>query len=83
MNEVVLNKIKTWKEFDALDQDLKQELESIENNEDALLDAFGSDIAFGTGGLRGILGWKNATFWIYFQKCGSICKKGSIRVKFG
>ena len=56
MNEVVLNKIKTWKEFDALDQDLKQELESIENNEDALLDAFGSDIAFGTGGLRGILG---------------------------
>ena len=56
MNDLVLNKIQIWKEFENLDQDLKDELKSIENNEDALLDAFGSDIAFGTGGLRGILG---------------------------
>ena len=55
-NKLYIEKSKLWKDFEGLDADLKKELEEIENNEEALLDAFGSDIAFGTGGLRGILG---------------------------
>ena len=51
-----IEKSNAWKNFEALDQELKEELMSIENNEEALIDAFGTDIAFGTGGLRGILG---------------------------
>ncbi len=51
-----IEKANAWKNFDGLDAELKAELESIENDEEALVDAFGSDIAFGTGGLRGILG---------------------------
>ena len=51
-----VQKSEAWKNFEGLDADLKNELNEIQNNEDALIDAFGTDIAFGTGGLRGILG---------------------------
>lgn len=56
MEQYILEKINKWKAFKELDQDLKDELNNLEGNEDALIDAFGTDIAFGTGGLRGILG---------------------------
>ena len=56
IDQRTLNKIQKWENFKELDPVLKQELEEIKNNEDALLDAFYTDIAFGTGGLRGILG---------------------------
>ena len=56
MEQYILEKVNKWKAFKELDQDLKKELDQLEGNEDALIDAFGSDIAFGTGGLRGILG---------------------------
>ena len=56
IDQKTLNKIQKWENFKELDPVLKQELEEIKNNEDALLDAFYTDIAFGTGGLRGILG---------------------------
>lgn len=56
MEQYILEKVNKWKAFKELDQELKKELDQLEGNEDALIDAFGSDIAFGTGGLRGILG---------------------------
>lgn len=56
MEQRIVNKLNLWKSFKELDSDLKRELEEIETSEDKVIDAFGSDIAFGTGGLRGILG---------------------------
>jgi len=56
IDQKTLNKIQKWENFNELDPVLKQELEEIKGNEEALLDAFYTDIAFGTGGLRGILG---------------------------
>lgn len=56
MEQYILDKINLWKSFNELDIDLKNELANIENDEEALMDAFSTDIAFGTGGLRGILG---------------------------
>lgn len=56
MDNKTVEKIKKWQEFKNLDQDLKQELDAMENNESLLMDAFYEDIAFGTGGLRGIIG---------------------------
>ena len=48
IDQRTLNKIQKWENFKELDPVLKQELEEIKNNEDALLDAFYTDIAFGT-----------------------------------
>ena len=47
-------KIALWKNFNGLEEDLKDEL--FKMNEAELADAFTDDLAFGTGGLRGILG---------------------------
>ena len=56
MDKKTLEKIKQWQNFVGLDQDLKAELQEMEKDEHRLMDAFYEDIAFGTGGLRGILG---------------------------
>ncbi len=56
MEQRVVEKIKKWENFEGLDASLREELESIKGNDAALMDAFYNDIAFGTGGLRGILG---------------------------
>lgn len=53
MNQETLLKIKKWQAA-SLDADLKKELESL--NEEELEDAFYTDLAFGTGGLRGVMG---------------------------
>ena len=45
-----------WLEDDYFDQDTKNELLAIRNNEEEVEDRFYKDIAFGTGGLRGIMG---------------------------
>ena len=55
MEQKVLEKINLW-DSQNLEQSLRQELEEIKKDEKALYDAFYTDIAFGTGGLRGILG---------------------------
>ena len=44
-----------WLE-NAHDPEVKQELESIRNDENAIEDRFYSELAFGTGGLRGVIG---------------------------
>ena len=46
MDKKTLAKIKQWQEFKELDPDLKKELDSISNDEAALMDAFYNDISF-------------------------------------
>ena len=53
MTEEVLAKIKKWQAVN-LEEDLKNELANLP--EDLLEDAFYTDLAFGTGGLRGVMG---------------------------
>lgn len=53
MDLKTLEKINIWKKA-KLDEKLRLELESL--NEEELEDAFYTDIAFGTGGLRGVMG---------------------------
>ena len=45
-----------WKEKAVLDKDLQDELNSIEGDEEAILDRFYKNLEFGTGGLRGVIG---------------------------
>ncbi|MGM9899646.1 MAG: phospho-sugar mutase [Bacilli bacterium] len=56
MEQYILDKLNAWKNFKDLDKDLKEELIEIEKDDNLVIDAFSSDIAFGTGGLRGIIG---------------------------
>ena len=67
MEELTLKKINMWKNAD-LEENLKKELESLSQEE--LEDAFYTDIAFGTGGLRGVMGVGTNRMNIYIiQKC--------------
>ena len=56
MEQRILEKIQKWDSFEGLEKSLREELENLKKDEKALYDAFYEDIAFGTGGLRGILG---------------------------
>ena len=47
---------KKWKELSFLDENLKKELASIENNEEAKKDQFSCFVEFGTAGMRGTMG---------------------------
>ncbi len=47
---------KIWSEKAVLDEDLIQELKSIEGKDDEILDRFYKNLEFGTGGLRGVIG---------------------------
>ena len=49
-----LEKANLWKSYKDLEPSLKAELDSMDDN--ALKEAFTTDLAFGTGGLRGVLG---------------------------
>ncbi len=68
MDQNTLAKVQKWEAFEALDESLKAELKSLKEDEDALNDAFYQDIAFGTGGLRGILGVGTNRMNIYVVK---------------
>lgn len=50
------DKYKLWCEKAVKDSDLISELKAIENDSDAISDAFYKDLEFGTGGLRGVIG---------------------------
>ena len=52
--EDLKNKYQKWLELATDDKDLKQELLAL--NDDQIEDAFYRDLAFGTGGLRGVIG---------------------------
>lgn len=45
-----------WNETEDLNKDLKQALQTMQSNKQALEDAFYEQITFGTGGMRGIIG---------------------------
>lgn len=45
-----------WLDSELIDPATKQELLEIENNPTAIRERFGSELVFGTGGLRGIIG---------------------------
>ena len=51
-----LDDYKRWLEADLEDAVLKTELESIEGNDEEIKDRFAVSLAFGTAGLRGVLG---------------------------
>ncbi len=51
-----LEAYKRWMETDLEDPALKEELQSIEGNEEEIKDRFAVSLKFGTAGLRGVLG---------------------------
>ena len=56
MITMYLDDYKRWKEADLEDAALKTELESIEGKDEEIKDRFAVSLAFGTAGLRGVLG---------------------------
>lgn len=51
-----LDRYNAWLDSDYFDQETKQELLAIKDNEKEIEERFYKDLEFGTGGLRGILG---------------------------
>ncbi|MEH7093545.1 phospho-sugar mutase [Neobacillus vireti] len=47
---------KSWLEFEGLDNELKNELETLKGNEKQLEEIFYKNLEFGTGGMRGEIG---------------------------
>ncbi len=56
MEAKILEQYQLWKEQAAGDADIVKELEEMEGSAEKLEDAFYRDLAFGTGGLRGVIG---------------------------
>lgn len=50
------NEYERWLAFDLDDPDLKPELESVKDDEEAIKDRFAVALKFGTAGLRGVIG---------------------------
>ena len=65
MEQRILDKINEWSKFAVEDLDLVNEYQLIKNDEKKLLDAFFKDLSFGTGGLRGELGFGTNRMNIY------------------
>lgn len=53
---VYIDKYREWLENSYFDEETKNELLSIENNEKEIEDRFYKNLEFGTGGLRGVIG---------------------------
>ncbi len=51
-----LERYQAWLQDPAIDEDTKQELRSIEGQDKEIEDRFFKELAFGTGGLRGVIG---------------------------
>ena len=51
-----MEEFKSWIEDDYFDQETKQELLAIRNDEKEIEDRFYKELEFGTGGLRGVIG---------------------------
>ena len=54
--EIIKDKYEIWKKRATEDADLTAELTEMEGNGDRITDAFYQNLAFGTGGLRGVIG---------------------------
>ena len=55
-DEKILGEYKKWLASDKVSSEMKDELKGIENNDEELKMRFSSPLAFGTAGLRGIMG---------------------------
>lgn len=53
---VYMETYKQWKNFDNMEENLIKELNSLEDNDDLIKDAFFSPLEFGTAGMRGVIG---------------------------
>ncbi|MDL2253190.1 phospho-sugar mutase [Ruminococcaceae bacterium OttesenSCG-928-I18] len=51
-----LDEYKRWRSQKLEDPDLREELDSIEGQDDEIKDRFAIDLSFGTAGLRGVIG---------------------------
>lgn len=51
-----LKRYQEWLESDEIDEETKEELRKIKNDETEIKDSFYKDLEFGTAGLRGIVG---------------------------
>lgn len=56
MDTKILEQYHLWQKKAVDDQDIVDELNAMEGNEEAIEDAFYRNLAFGTGGLRGVIG---------------------------
>ena len=56
MEAKILEQYRLWKEQAVGDADVVKELKEMEDCRERLEDAFYRDLAFGTGGLRGVIG---------------------------
>ncbi len=82
MNERVQEQFNYWLNDPYFDEDTKKELLAIRNNETEVEDRFYKDLAFGTGGLRGVIGAGTNRMNIYTVRKATqglanyICKNG-------
>lgn len=53
---LAMQRYETWRSQPGLDATLSKELSAMEGDAEKILDSFGCDLAFGTAGLRGVLG---------------------------
>ena len=51
-----MEKYNEWCNIDVFDEETKNALKAMKNNEQEIKDSFFQDLGFGTGGLRGIIG---------------------------
>ncbi|MFV0504645.1 MAG: phospho-sugar mutase [Lachnospirales bacterium] len=51
-----MSKYNNWLEMDCIDDDTKNELKSLADNKKEIEERFYKELAFGTGGIRGIIG---------------------------
>lgn len=51
-----LNRFETWRKEESIPQQMRAELDAMVGNDEAIKGAFGAELAFGTAGIRGIMG---------------------------
>ena len=64
MDENVKKNYEYWCTSPIFDDATKAELKSLEGNEDEIFDRFYRELEFGTGGLRGVIGFGDDCCWI-------------------
>ena len=65
LTDQIKQRIEQWSKNATEDLDLLNEYNQIKNDEEKLLDAFFKELTFGTGGLRGIIGFGSNRMNIY------------------
>ncbi len=80
-------KYNEWISKDLEDKDLLEELKSIKTEEDEIYDRFYTELEFGTGGLRGVIGAGTNRMNIYTvrkatQGIANFMKEGSVAISY-